>query len=881
MSEGRKALSFGGPLAALVFLFVLLPAGRTLSDTDLGWHIRTGERIVRERAVPTTDDFSHTADGSRWRVNQPLAEVLLYGVDEALGPIGLIALRALLAVAMFGFVLAAGRLGRERNPLLEAGILLAAMLASSSHLLLRPNTMSALLLAVTAWTTDRMRRGETVRPWVLPALFAVWVHVHPGFLFGLGFLACFAAADLLEKKIPSMRTRAPGGGGRADLLRVLLLSIAAGIASGAILNPSGFRAILLPLGLQETGAFHFRALQEFQPAHPARDPFFFVLLGAALVSLFPRRGRNAGEILAMLLFGLLALRAVRMIQPFAVLAAPIAMRNLAPGANRLLPAGSGRARALLVLASAGVIGLGVWWWQNDPLRIPPPAEARRIGNGWAWAPRNYPIRAFRFLEAEKLPGEVFHPDRFGGPFVWYFYPSRKDFIDGRIEVFGEKFWVDVYGRILGLGPGWEDLLDRYRVNTLLLDIGSGEEAGPLARSMTERDEWMLVYFDDEAAIFVRRAAVDPDRARALALPAIDPFAGPSPRSYEEEVLGAAGVRRCLEAGPSRRALLFRMRLLARRGNWAAVAETPDASIGAGPGALLAPALFLERGEARFRVGDWKGAPEDWKRAESIGAARANLSLLNYLERGSLDRLDLAPADRAGGLARLAGLLREAGEYERAAALLREAVRAGALPGHRNDLAWTLLEGDIGEEEALREAREAAGAMPGDGYARGTLSLALERSGEAGAAAEEAREAIRLLPPEDYRVGASLRARLALLLARTGGPAAAGEARRLAAEALRLDFETERRLDLLCLLGREGAGEIARLALREGDLRNRAGEVEGEEAVPDRGRQIYMELLRDIGRPWEEIERLADKLTPKTKDAERRAGRSAGKGSVEP
>ncbi|MFH1679678.1 MAG: hypothetical protein ABIH26_03430, partial [Candidatus Eisenbacteria bacterium] len=741
------------PVILLLFLFafLLLLSGRVLSSPDLGWHLRAGERIVRERVIPTTDTFTHTVPGNHWWVNQPLAEVLFWAVYRGFGPGGLILLRAAIVTFIFLVVLRTSRLSESRNELVTAGVLLLAMLASSSHMLLRPNTISVMLLAVTAGEAEKLRRGRPARFWLLPFLFAVWVHVHPGFLFGAGLLACTVAGEAVRRRVPAFRGDLPLLDRRSfsRLVRVSVVAVGSALALGALSNPSGIAAILLPLGLLRTDYF-FRVLNEFQPAGLLRDRFFVVLFVVAGLSVLPRRRRDATEILQLLLFGLFAVRAVRLIQPFAAVAAPIAIRNLAPWANRILPDASAAARACRALAAAGLAALFVWWWGNDPLRIPVPPEWSVRRDTWAWGRMNYPIRAFRFIDRNGLPGEVFHPVRFGGPFIWYFHPRRGSFIDGRVEVFGEEFWKNIYSRIISRGPGWEGLLGRYRVNTLLLPIDQPEGPDPLSAGAAALPEWAVVYFDDDAMILVRRSALEAESAARLVLTAVDPLSGAAPRSYEEEVLARAGLRRCREAGGSQRALLQEMELFALRGEWEAVASAGDGILALRGRPHLRRALHLLRGEARFRAGDWRGAKEDWEGAGGLQDARMDLSLLEYMEDGRTERLEAAAADPAGELARLAALVRDAGDHAGAAALLRRAVRIGGRGEHRNELAWTLLEGDLEPVEALREAAEAVRAVPGDPYARGTRARALERSGDAEGAERDLREAIRLLPAEEYR-----------------------------------------------------------------------------------------------------------------------------------
>lgn len=857
------------PLIALLFVFLVLLAARVLSCPDLGWHLRAGERIVEERAIPATDTFTYTAAGNPWRVNQPLAEVLFYAVNRGFGPAGLILLRVGVVLLAFLFVLRASRLSEERNELVAAGILLLAMLACSSHMLLRPNTISAMLLAVAAWSVEKMRRGRPVRFWFLPFLFAVWAEVHPGFLFGAGLLACTVAGEAVRRKVPLLRGDLPVLDRRAltRLALVSVLAVGAAVGLAALVNPSRAAAPLLPIGLLRSEYF-FGVLDEFRPASLSRDWFFAVLFLLAILSTIPRKRRDATEILQLLLFGLFAARAVRLIQPFAILAAPIAIRNLAPLANRIAPDASQAGRLGRALLAAGILWLGVWWWKNDPLRIPVPPEWSMRRDTWAWGSANYPIRAFRFLDREKLPGEVFHPDRYGGPFIWYFHPKRKNFIDGRVEVFGEEFWKNTYARIVARGPGWEQLLARYRVNTLLLAIDPRGGADPLSLAAPAHPEWALVYFDDEAMILVRRNAMRPEDRDRLVLEGVDPRAGSSPRTYEEEILARAGLRRCREAGRSQRALLHEWELLALRGGWSAIASTGDEWLAVRGQRGLRYALHLLRGESRFRAGDWEGARGDWEKAGETPRAHLNRLLIKYVEEGGIERLvESGGEDPPGALARLADLLRDAGDFAAAADLLREAVRIGGRPEHRNELAWTLLDGGGDAFEALREARSGVRALPDDAYARGTLARALERAGDLEGAERELREAIRLLPSDDYRTRASMRGRLALLLSLgTASPERRAEALAAAAEALRDDFEADAKEDLLRLLARGGrAEEIARLALREGEIRNRASRKEGGPVLADRGRYIYMEILRDLGLDYDEIRRLADRHTPRTKD----------------
>ncbi len=811
---------FRRPLLAAFFLLLALISTRILSSPDLGWHLRAGERIIEERAIPDSDTFSSTRQGERWWVNQPLAEIVFYAVDHRFGGSGLVALRFLLALALFVLLHRSGRLAGGGSEVVTGGVLLLALLASASHMILRPFLLSAVLLAATGLIVESYRREKGDRLALLPILFAVWAQIHPGFLYGVALLGVYCAGEWIRAALRAVRgdVKAMNRKRWRRLVIFSLLSVAAALVSGAAINPSGVTAVLLPIGLLKT-RFFFQVLSEFQPADWWRDRFFTALFLVVALSLIRGKRRDATEMIAVAVFGLFAVRAVRVILPFAVVAAPIAMRNWMPPVARLLPDRSRRGRVLRLAGAAGALFLVAWWWRNDPLRFPLPSEMSGTIEESCWAEANYPERAFSFIKKRDLPGEVFHPDQFGGAFIRYFYPNRKNFVDGRVEVYGEDFWKNDYFRILGGGPGWEEELRRYNVNTLLLRSSPATGRDPVNRLAAASDEWALVYFDDVSEVYVRRGAMEGPRLVPIELKRIDPTGGFDVGSYEEEAGALGEVSRLFmwnrHAG---RLLYVYARLLEEREEWDEVDRAIDDGALARPGDdPIRRELRRIRGEARFRLGNREGARSDWKKAGDGVAARNDRALLKWLSDGDARRfLPMSPGTPpADELVRLASLLRGAREWRKAIELSRLALDAsGGGTYYRNNLAWTLLEGEdaADTEEALSEAGEATRLAPDDGYCRGTLARALLASGDTTGAVWEIREAIRLLPADDFRTGAKERGNLALLLARRDDLDAVAEALDLAEEALRMDLETKDLRKLVLLLVERGETErLDRLA----------------------------------------------------------------------
>jgi hypothetical protein len=59
-------------LAAL-FVGLLAPAARNVTDPDVWWHLKTGQYITEHKSVPHTDPFSYTRAGEPWVAHEWLA----------------------------------------------------------------------------------------------------------------------------------------------------------------------------------------------------------------------------------------------------------------------------------------------------------------------------------------------------------------------------------------------------------------------------------------------------------------------------------------------------------------------------------------------------------------------------------------------------------------------------------------------------------------------------------------------------------------------------------------------------------------------------------------------------------------------------------------
>src|SRR4026209_1325901 len=78
------------PVAFFMLAFAAAVLQCSYIDPDLWWHLRAGQDIVHNLAIPHADIYSFTKSGSEWIAHEWLSEVILYGIYRFAGWGGLI-----------------------------------------------------------------------------------------------------------------------------------------------------------------------------------------------------------------------------------------------------------------------------------------------------------------------------------------------------------------------------------------------------------------------------------------------------------------------------------------------------------------------------------------------------------------------------------------------------------------------------------------------------------------------------------------------------------------------------------------------------------------------------------------------------------------------
>jgi len=164
-------------IGGVVALLAALGAYRTVDDPDLFWHLKVGESILAQRAVPAVDEFSFTFAGHPCSLDWA-SEAMMAALHAHFGEGGLFALAALLAAATM--LLTALRM--RGLPLLAAPATVFLLLVydvASFRFSPRPQTFLFVCLGVLMWLFERAEAQHDLRPlWGIPVLVLLWTNLH-------------------------------------------------------------------------------------------------------------------------------------------------------------------------------------------------------------------------------------------------------------------------------------------------------------------------------------------------------------------------------------------------------------------------------------------------------------------------------------------------------------------------------------------------------------------------------------------------------------------------------------------------------------------------------------------------------------------------------
>jgi hypothetical protein len=381
-------------------------------------------------------------------------------------------------------------------------LILLAAVAGYHRFIERTSLVSDLLTSVVLAIVAVDRASPGRLRYLLPAIFLVWVNLHPGFYVGLAICGLALFWNLHRFRKRETQTFA-----------------ACVIASGllCLVNPDGLAGVTYPLrplfdpawDAYRTYNYEWLPTLEAGYRQSVHVPSFFALVGLCLLlALTTRRGWPWFELSVLALLVWVGLSAVRFLTTasfaLCVLGAVLAPRS-SLGSLRPATAGPRRLETAVgaaVTLAALVFSVRIAIWGYDTLAGP-----RHLGGGLDAS--RHPIAAADVIDRIGLQSNLYNQHGFGSYLAWRWDGRRKIFYHGFVED------LDFYRRnfiaVSETPEQFERIVNEFRLGAFLLRP-PGLPLPLVYRLLESSPDWRLVHRDDQAMLFLRQI---PENDQAL------------------------------------------------------------------------------------------------------------------------------------------------------------------------------------------------------------------------------------------------------------------------------------------------------------------------------------------------------------------------------
>ena len=253
-------------------LFLKLIFQISIFDYDYFWHLKTGEYIVLQRALPVGDIFSSTHLGQPWVLHEWLFEVVLYLTFAWLGTFGVKLLTVTLTVFTLGtlFVLIR-RISRSLSMALT--VLLLVLVPFSIGISPRPQLITYFFFCIFLFVLVSYKYfNARVSLWLLPLLMVVWVNSHGGYVIGIALLGLFTVCEWASYWINFRRQPSQ----KKYLAR--LAQVACATVTASLINPSIFERWIYPFQVLGMSANEYIAEWQSPNFHELGAKFYLLMV---------------------------------------------------------------------------------------------------------------------------------------------------------------------------------------------------------------------------------------------------------------------------------------------------------------------------------------------------------------------------------------------------------------------------------------------------------------------------------------------------------------------------------------------------------------------------------------------------------------------------
>jgi len=181
------------PFILAIFSYIIILAHKALFDLDIWLHLKTGEIIFQNKAIPGQDIFSFTIAGKRWVDHEWLFQVMVYLVNLRWHADGIIFLQTLI-ISMAFLVLFFIAYKSTGSYFISSLLLILSLNSAITRFNIRPEIFSLLLFSLYLYILFYQVR--TIWLWLLLPLQILWVNLHGFFFLGVILVLFFCLGEI-------------------------------------------------------------------------------------------------------------------------------------------------------------------------------------------------------------------------------------------------------------------------------------------------------------------------------------------------------------------------------------------------------------------------------------------------------------------------------------------------------------------------------------------------------------------------------------------------------------------------------------------------------------------------------------------------------------
>jgi hypothetical protein len=504
----------------VTFLFLLLFVVLSIlyfpswggGDYDMWWHFSLGKYYLSHQTMKVDHSlFSWTPAYPDWRYNTWLGSAILYLIYTAGGGFGLWLFQWIVFAGIFLFFLffvrsIQGRLDANAIAL----IFMAVIVEGLSLIFPKPELFTPLffIALVSVFFSIKRNRISPKFFYLYPVMFAFWVNLHGGYIMGLGIVALLFVTECLNHFFVKRDSISSPGLFHMGCSLVLI-----GLA--CLLNPYGWAypwdtiTVTFPLFKQITGegSALASALIAYLPVwayllQPGKLAWWaagwvmiFLLCIFLIVSWAAFRRKRFLDFSLLFLnlflfyFGMNTVRACIFFPTFALFSIYYTMER----ADIFLKVKRFTLVSVILFLVLGSVVL---------IKLTETTTFNFFGTNLE---ETVPVKEVEMIKKLKLPPPLFNDYVSGGYMIWAMYPEYKVFIDSRGKPYDmTHVWEDYKELMENPTRGnIRKMTSKYPFRVALINLVFSDTI--LQMLDNAGDEWVLLFFDRNAAILVHRS----------------------------------------------------------------------------------------------------------------------------------------------------------------------------------------------------------------------------------------------------------------------------------------------------------------------------------------------------------------------------------------